>query len=65
IDFDADKDVLTFSKQAGKMIISEGLSDDRTPDEPLVSADAIGLPLPTTSAAPQMSKSKGEDPRES
>ena len=64
VDFDEAKDALIFSKQAGKMIVSEVRSGDETPDEPLVSADAIGLPLPTASAAPQMSKSKGEDPRE-
>jgi ATP-dependent Clp protease ATP-binding subunit ClpA len=64
VDFDAEKDALTFSKQAGKMIVSDARTNQDTPDEPLVSADAVGLPLPTTSAAPQMSKSKGEDPRE-
>lgn len=65
VDFDGAKDVLTFTKQAGKMIVAEPPADRREPDEPLVSADAVGLPLPQTSAAPQMSKSKGEDPRES
>ena len=64
VDFDKDKDLLTFSKQAGKMIVSEARHDNDSPDEPLVSADAVGLPLPTASAAPQLSKSKGEDPRE-
>jgi ATP-dependent Clp protease ATP-binding subunit ClpA len=64
VDFDKEKEALIFSKQAGKMIVSEVRSDDETPDEPLVSADAVGLPLPTASAAPQLSKSKGEDPRE-
>jgi ATP-dependent Clp protease ATP-binding subunit ClpB len=64
VDFDKEKESLIFSKQAGKMIVSDGPSDNDTPDEPLVSADAVGLPLPTASAAPQLSKSKGEDPRE-
>lgn len=64
VDFDREKDSLIFSKQSGKMIISDTGSDGTTPDEPLVSADAVGLPLPTASAAPQLSKSKGEDPRE-
>ena len=64
VDFDAEKDALTFSKQAGKMIISDVRNNDDTSEEPLVSADAVGLPLPTASAAPQLSKSKGEDPRE-
>jgi ATP-dependent Clp protease ATP-binding subunit ClpA len=65
VDFDGAKDVLTFTKQAGKMIVAEPAAERRGPDEPLVNADAVGLPLPQTSAAPQMSKSKGEDPRES
>jgi ATP-dependent Clp protease ATP-binding subunit ClpA len=63
VDFDTDKEVLTFRKQSGKMIVSEG-SEDSHDEEPLASADAIGLPLPRASAAPQMSKSKGDDPRD-
>jgi ATP-dependent Clp protease ATP-binding subunit ClpB len=65
VDFDAAKDALTFTKQAGKMIVADVSGDKPEPSEPLVNADAVGLPLPQTSAAPQMSKSKGEDPRES
>ncbi|MBV9242982.1 MAG: ATP-dependent Clp protease ATP-binding subunit [Acidobacteria bacterium] len=65
VDFDSEKDALVFTKQAGKMIVSELPADSEAPNEPLVSADAVGLPLPTASAAPQLSKSKGEDPRES
>ncbi len=64
VDFDAEKDLLTFTKQAGKMIIADVARDHDEPNEPLVSADAIGIPLPQASAAPQLSKSKGEDPRE-
>jgi len=63
VDFDAEKEILTFTKQSGKMIIAD-VEHDRTDEEPLTSADAVGLPLPHASAAPQMSKSKGEDPRE-
>lgn len=63
VDFDTDKEALTFRKQSGKMIVSEG-SEDSQEEETLVSADAIGMPIPRASAAPQMSKSKGEDPRE-
>jgi ATP-dependent Clp protease ATP-binding subunit ClpA len=65
VDFDASKEALTFTKQAGKMIIADAQGDDDSPGQPRVSADGVGLPLPTASAAPQMSKSKGEDPRES
>jgi ATP-dependent Clp protease ATP-binding subunit ClpB len=64
VDFDAAKDVLTFMKQEGKMIIADSHNRDENDDEPLVSADAVGLPLPSAATAPQMSKSKGEDPRE-
>ena len=64
VDFDKEKDVLTFRKQSGKMIISDS-TEDATEEEPLTKSDAVGIPLPHASAAPQMSKSKGEDPRES
>ncbi len=64
VDFDADKDVLTFTKHEGKMIIAESSERDDDGDEPLVSADAVGLPLPSAATATQLSKSKGEDPRE-
>jgi ATP-dependent Clp protease ATP-binding subunit ClpA len=65
VDYDLEKDGLTFTKQPGKMLITDIHEEHTEQDEPLVSADAVGLPLPTASAAPQMSKSKGEDPRES
>jgi ATP-dependent Clp protease ATP-binding subunit ClpB len=59
VDFDKAKDKLTFTKQTGKMIINEPVEDEK--EEPqLAKTDAVGLPLPTASAAPQMSKSKGE-----
>ena len=63
VDFDSDKGALNFTKHTGKMIISDN-ADDHSDDEPLTRSDAVGMPLPATSAAPQMSKSKGEDPRE-
>ena len=43
------------------MIIAD-VSDDETDDnEPLISADAVGLPLPASQAVAGMSKSKGEN----
>lgn len=63
IDFDVDKELLTFRKQSGKLIIND-VPEEPVDHEPLASADAAGVPLPQTSAAPQMSKSKGDDPRE-
>ncbi|MGB7068789.1 MAG: AAA family ATPase [Pyrinomonadaceae bacterium] len=59
IDFDVEREILTFTKQAGKMIVSE-LTDESADDEPVTNAGAVGIALPTASAAPQMSKSKGE-----
>ena len=63
VDFDNESQALFFTKQAGKMIISD-VSEDNVEEEPLIKSDAIGVPLPATSAAPQMSKSKGEYPTE-
>jgi ATP-dependent Clp protease ATP-binding subunit ClpA len=60
IDFDKDKEVLTFTKQTGKMILSD-VPDEGADEEPLVKSDAVGLPLPQTQAATGMSKSKGEN----
>ena len=61
VDFDTEKDALMFTKQTGKMIIAD-VSDDRNEsDEPLVNADAVGIPLPSSQAAAERSKSKGEN----
>ena len=43
------------------MILSDN-GDEPTDEEPLRKSDAVGAPLPMASAAPQMSKSKGENP---
>jgi len=63
IDFDLEKEVLTFRKQSGKLIINDA-PEDALDESPIAIADAAGAPIPTASAAPQMSKIKGEDPRE-
>lgn len=63
VDFDQEAEALFFTKQSGKMIISD-TTHEETGDEPLVRSDAIGAPLPQASAAPQMSKTKGENPIE-
>lgn len=60
IDYDEEKQMLVFRKQAGKMIVSDFV-EEAIDDEPLRSADAAGVPLPQASAAPVMSKSKGEN----
>jgi ATP-dependent Clp protease ATP-binding subunit ClpA len=59
VGFDSAKDLLTFRKQTGKMIVSDTPEDVMSP-EPLVKSDAVGAPLPQTQAATGMSKSKGE-----
>ena len=60
VDFDKEKEALSFTKQAGKLIIAD-FDDEDTDKEPLINADAVGMPLPQTEAAMGMSKSKGEN----
>lgn len=65
VDFDEEKASLIFTKQSGKMIIAEPDEEREIDLQPLVSADGVGVPLPSVAAAPQMSRSKdGEDPEE-
>lgn len=60
VDYDSDIKALTFTKQSGKMIVSDG-HDDTKDEAPRAKSDAVGLPMPQASAAPTMSKSKGEN----
>ena len=60
VDFDEQKDQLMFTKQSGKMIIAD-IPEDPITDEPLISADAVGLPLPHAQSAAERGKSKGEN----
>ena len=58
VDFDNEQDKLIFSKQSGKMIVSE--MDESEDDKNLDSrSDAVGMPLPQFAAAPRMSKLPG------
>lgn len=61
VDFDSEKEVLTFMKQSGKMIIADMSDDEDIDDEPLMNADAVGIPLPQSQTSVGMSKSKGEN----
>jgi len=61
VDFDPDKGVLTFTKQSGKMIVSDVPEDVEQDNSPMAIADAAALPLPTAAAATERSKSKGEN----
>jgi ATP-dependent Clp protease ATP-binding subunit ClpA len=60
VDYDAEEQKLTFSKIAGQMLLSEPAPMNE-PATPLVKSDAVGVPLPQASAAPQLSKSKREN----
>ncbi len=60
VDFDTTTDLLMFTKQSGKMIVADA-RDNKIDEEPLTSADAVGLPLPQAQAAAERSKSKGEN----
>jgi ATP-dependent Clp protease ATP-binding subunit ClpB len=61
VDFDSEKNALTFTKHSGKMIISEAPDDIEPNDTPMAIADAAALPLPTAATATERSKSKGEN----
>jgi ATP-dependent Clp protease ATP-binding subunit ClpA len=63
VDFDEDKGALTFRKQSGKLIVNDA-PDEPLDDMPVAIADAAGMPLPSASAAPQMSRIKGEEPKD-
>lgn len=59
IDFDEEADKLTFSKQSGKMIVSD--SDEPVFDEESErKSDSIGLPLPQASAAASGNRENNE-----
>jgi ATP-dependent Clp protease ATP-binding subunit ClpA len=59
VDYSGEGDKLSFRKQAGKMIIAD-TPEEPIDDTPLMMSDAVGLPMPQASAAPQTAKSKGE-----
>ena len=60
VDFDKEKEALSFTKQSGKMIIADSAPEE-IDDEPLTHADAVGLPLPQAQAAAERGRSKGEN----
>jgi len=59
VDYDGEGDKLSFRKQAGKMIIAD-TPEEPIDETPMAKSDAVGLPMPHASAAPQTAKSKGE-----
>ncbi len=60
VDFNEEKHLLTFTKQSGKLIISDAV-ENMANEVQLVKTDAVGAPLPQSQAAAGMSKSKGEN----
>jgi ATP-dependent Clp protease ATP-binding subunit ClpA len=60
VDYDGTSEALSFRKQSGKMIIAD-VPEESVDEEPLSSADAVGLPLPQAQAAAERSRSKGEN----
>ncbi len=60
VDFDTERDALIFTKHSGELIVNDPGSIDED-EKPLTKSDAVGAPLPQASAAPVMSKSKGEN----
>jgi hypothetical protein len=64
VDFDKDNEKLIFSKQSGKMIVSD-FEDEVFEDEPDAKSDAVGLPLPHVQAAAHGKGSKSNIDQES
>lgn len=60
VDYDEEEEKLTFSKQEGKMIVSDTDEEPESENSPESSSDAIGLPLPSASVGTEKSKSQGE-----
>jgi ATP-dependent Clp protease ATP-binding subunit ClpA len=60
IDFDEENDKLIFSKQSGKMIVSDA-DGEMFNYEPETKSDAIGLPLPQAQAAASGKGNKSND----
>lgn len=59
VGFDEEEEKLTFSKQQGKMIVSEN-DQELTEGEPETDSDAIGMPLPSVSVGSEKSKANSE-----
>jgi ATP-dependent Clp protease ATP-binding subunit ClpA len=55
VDYDEKEEKLIFSKQQGKMIVSE-YEEELIDDEPEIESGAIGLPLPSASVGTEKSK---------
>src|SRR6187399_2636862 len=54
VDYDGVSEALNFTKQSGKMIVAD-VVEETIDEQPLESADAVGLPLPQAQAAVERS----------
>ncbi len=59
VGFDSEQNKLIFTKQSGKMIVSD-YDGDILDDEPEIKTDAVGLPLPQARGFSEKSKSTSE-----
>jgi ATP-dependent Clp protease ATP-binding subunit ClpA len=59
VDYDEKEEKLTFSKQAGKMIVTES-EPELVEDEPDTKSDSVGLPLPSASVGTDRIKEPNE-----
>lgn len=59
VDFDEKEEKLSFSKQAGKMIVSE-IEEEIIDDEPETESDAVGLPLPSAAVGTDKGQANSE-----
>ncbi len=62
VEYDKKEDKLTFSKESGKMIISESEEEEEAlNDNAEIKSDAVGLPLPSASVGTEKSKTQSEN----
>ncbi len=61
VDYDEKEEKLTFSKQAGKMIIAEA-DEEQIEDTPETKSDAVGMPLPSAAVGTEKGKANSEQP---
>ncbi|MCB1022805.1 MAG: ATP-dependent Clp protease ATP-binding subunit [Acidobacteria bacterium] len=61
VDFDYDEDKLIFSKESGKMIVTDSGSEFIEEDSPESKTDAVGLPLPSVATGSEKSKTQSEN----
>ncbi|MEZ5346003.1 MAG: AAA family ATPase [Pyrinomonadaceae bacterium] len=61
VDFDEEDEKLTFSKESGKMIVTDSEPEFVEDESPESKSDAVGLPLPSVSTGTEKSKTQSEN----